>query len=222
MNSVHRFGLAVGFVVLSAAASVFVAPELPEQLVTHWNAAGEPNGTMQKPLALAFLPGLMAVSLLVFAAIPRIDPLRRNIQDFRVYYDWFVVVFTVFMLVVHTGILAFNLGYSFDFTLLVVAGVALLLYYVGVLLEHAERNWFIGVRTPWTLSSDEVWRRTHDLAARLFKLTAAVAVLGLLFGDHAVYFLIVPAVATAIVTVAYSYYAYEKLGEGGDVMDAGP
>lgn len=220
MRSRHRFLIAAGFVVASALASLVLAPSLPEQVVTHWNAAGEPDGTMPKALALAFVPALSGFMLLLFAVIPRIDPLGDNIRGFRRHYDWFVIAFTAFMLVVHAGILAFNLGYMFDFTLLVVAGVALLLYYVGVLMEHAERNWFIGVRTPWTLSSDEVWRQTHDLAARLFKLTAAVAAVGLLFGDLAVYFLLVPAVATAVVTVAYSYYLYEKIEDGADVAEA--
>lgn len=220
MNTVQRFLVAAGFVAVSAAASVLAAPSLPEQVVTHWNAAGVPDGTLPKPVALALIPALSGFMLVVFAAIPRVDPLRRNIRSFRGYYDWFVVAFTAFMAVVHAGILAYNLGYTFDSTVFVVVGVAILFYYVGVLLEHAERNWFIGVRTPWTLSSDEVWRRTHDLAARLFKLTAAVALAGLLFGDLAVYFLLVPALATAVVTVVYSYYLYEKI-DGGDVADMG-
>lgn len=221
MDIIHRYALAVVFLLLSVLASVLAAPSLPEQVVTHWNAAGEPDGTLTKPLALALIPALSGFMLLMFGAIPRIDPLRNNISEFRVYYDWFVVLFTGFMMVVHLGILAYNFGYQFDFTLFVVSGVALLLYYVGVLLEHAERNWFVGIRTPWTLSSDEVWRRTHDLGARLFKLTAILSLIGLFFGRFTFYFLAVPAVLTAIITVAYSYYLYEKIGRGEDVMDAG-
>jgi uncharacterized membrane protein len=90
-----------------------------------------------------------------------------------------------------------------------------LVYYVGALLSRAERNWFVGIRTPWTLSSDVVWRRTHDVGGTLFKLSAVIAAVGLLFGEYAVYFLVVPLVLTAVSTAAYSYYLYERLERDG-------
>ncbi|WP_144797928.1 SdpI family protein [Halorubrum depositum] len=216
MSSRHRFLIAAVVIVSSGVASVLAAPDLPAQMATHWNAAGQPDGTMSKPVALALLPGISAALLVLFAVIPRVGPLRENIAGFRPVYDWFVVVFAVFMTVIHGGILVFNLGYEFDFTLLVLAAVAGLFYYVGVLLTHTERNWFVGIRTPWTLSSDEVWDRTHRLGGRLFKLTAVLALIGLLFGEYAVYFLLVPALLTAGVTVVYSYYLYERIERGAD------
>ncbi|AXG10541.1 SdpI family protein [Haloplanus rubicundus] len=216
MNSRHRFLIATVFVVISGAVSALAAPELPTRMATHWNAAGQPDGTMPKAAALAFLPAMTAVLLVVFALVPRIDPLRENIAAFRPVYDWFVVVFTAFMAVIHGGVIAFNLGYEFDFTLLVLAAVSGLFYYVGVVLEHAERNWFVGIRTPWTLSSEEVWDRTHRLGSHLFKLTALVALVGLFFGEYAIYFLVVPALLTAGITVVYSYYLYEQLERDSD------
>lgn len=212
----HRFIIAVLFVIVSGVLDIVTAPDLPDQLVTHWSAAGEPNGTMAKTTALAFIPILSTVLLVLFAGLPRIGPLRENIESFRPVYDWFVVVFTAFMATLHGGILAFNLGYEFDFTLFVLAAVALLFYYAGILLSQAKRNWFIGIRTPWTLSSDEVWDRTNHLGSRLFKLTAVVALLGLLFGEYAVYFLIVPTLLTAGITVVYSYYLYAQIESQSD------
>jgi uncharacterized membrane protein len=216
IKTIHRFILAAGFVVLSGIVSLLAAPSLPTQLITNWNAAGEPNGTMSKLLALWLFPALTAGILIVFAAIPRIDPLRENIAEFRSYYDWFVVIFTGYMFLVHAGIVAFNLGYEFDFTVLILIGIAGLFYYSGVVLLHAEQNWFVGIRTPWTLSSEEVWARTHALGGRLFKLTAILTLVGLLFGDYALYFLLVPVLLTAGVTVVYSYYLYERIERSSD------
>ncbi|OAQ52885.1 hypothetical protein HTG_11195 [Natrinema mahii] len=215
MNTRHRFALAGSFVVLSAIVSVVAAPELPDPVVSNWNAAGEPSGTLSKTLALGLVPVLTAALLAVFAAIPRVDPLRENIGEFRPYYDWFVVVFAAYLFVVHTGIIAFNLGYEFDFVALILLAVAGLLYYCGVVLTHAKRNWFVGIRTPWTLSNDEVWDRTHALGGKLFKLTAILAVVGLLFGEYALYFLLVPVAVTAVGTVVYSYYLYERIEQDG-------
>ncbi|WP_435365278.1 SdpI family protein [Haloarchaeobius sp. DYHT-AS-18] len=222
MNTVQRFSVAAVFVVASGVASVVAAPSLPAQLVTHWNAAGDPDGRMSKTLALALVPALSAALLVLFALLPRIDPLRENVAAFRPYYDWFVVVFSAYLFVIHAGILAFNLGYEFDFTLFILAAVAGLFYYIGILLGHTERNWFVGIRTPWTLSNEEVWKRTHELGGRLFKLTAVVSLVGLLSGEYAIYFLLVPALATAVITIVYSYYLYRKLvGRDGSSPDPG-
>ena len=222
MNSRQRFAVALGFVLLSVAVSVIAGPSLPEQLVANWDAGGEPNGTLSKALGLWLFPGLTAILIAVFAILPRIDPLRENIASFRPYYDWFVVIFAAYMAVLHAGIVAFNLGYEFDFVLLVLIAAAGLLYYAGVLISNAERNWFVGIRTPWTLSSEEVWRRTHDLGSTLFKLTAVLTLIGLFFGDYAIYFLVIPVLLTAGVIVAYSYYLYERLErDGGPSADPG-
>ena len=96
-----------------------------------------------------------------------------------------------------------------------------LFHYVGVVLEQAKRNWFIGIRTPWTLSSDEVWDRTNALSATLFKWSAVIAFVGLVGGyasgsvELAFAAMFVPLLVTAFVTVAYSYYLYRDL-ESGD------
>jgi uncharacterized membrane protein len=211
MDSTRRSLVAAAFVGLSVLVSVLAAPELPTELVTHWNAAGEPDGTMSRTVALALIPGLSAVLLGLFVLIPRVDPLRANIAAFRRHYDWFVVLFTAYMFLVHAGIVAFNLGYEFDFLALVMLGVAGLLYYVGVLLETAKRNWFVGIRTPWTLSSDAVWDATHQLGSRLFKICALAAVFAIFAGEYAVYFVLVPTLGTAVITFVYSYVMYERL-----------
>jgi len=215
VNTRQRLGIAAGLVALTALASALAAPALPERLVTHWDAAGRPNGTMSKSLALAFVPALSACLAALLAVVPRVDPRRERYASFRPYYDWLIVLLAAFMLVLHVGTLLFNLGYRFAFVSLVVVCVAALFYYVGVVLSHAEPNWFVGVRTPWTLDSDDVWARTHALAARLFKASAVLALVGLLFGEYAVYFVLVPALGTAVVSVAYSYWLYERRARDG-------
>ncbi|WP_336328031.1 SdpI family protein [Halovenus sp. HT40] len=212
-----RFGLAAGFVVLGAVASLLAAPELPAELVTSWDGTGEPNDTLPKTTALVFVPALSAAMIGLFAILPRIDPLGENVESFRRYYDWFVVVLSAYLFGVHAGIIAFNLGYEFEFILLVLAGVAALLYYTGILLGHAERNWFVGIRTPWTLSSDEVWERTHDLGGKLFKLSAVVTLAGLALGDAAIYVLTGAVLFTSATTLVYSYYCYRQLDDSSDV-----
>jgi|GEM_PF-2855376 len=128
MNSNHRFGIAVLLVVAAGVASLLAAPSLPDELVVNWDSAGEPSGTMPATQAIALVPGLMAGLLVLFAIIPRIDPLSENIAAFRPEYDWFVVVMTAFLFGIHAGVLLFNLGYEFPFIQALIPGFALVFY----------------------------------------------------------------------------------------------
>jgi uncharacterized membrane protein len=85
-----------------------------------------------------------------------------------------------------------------------------LFFYCGVLCERAKRNWFIGIRTPWTLSSDRVWEKTHRVGGKLFKIAGVIALIGAMFQRYAVFLVIVPAIAVAVFTIVYSLVIYQR------------
>jgi uncharacterized membrane protein len=85
-----------------------------------------------------------------------------------------------------------------------------LFYYLGILVENAKQNWFIGIRTPWTLSSEKVWNKTHKIGGKLFKVAGLIAFAGILFQDYAIYFVLVPVILIAVYLVIYSYFEYQK------------
>ncbi|MEM2703742.1 MAG: SdpI family protein [Candidatus Bathyarchaeia archaeon] len=89
-------------------------------------------------------------------------------------------------------------------------GVGLLLFYVGILCENSRRNWFIGIRTPWTLSSDRVWEKTHKLGGKLFKAAGVIAMLGALIQEHAFILILATIIFAAAYTIVYSYIEYQK------------
>lgn len=214
--------LGSGLVVASLAASAVAWPDLPAEMAVHWNAAGEVDDTAPRAVGALVVPLLAAGLLVVFEAIPRIDPLGENVAAFRGYYNGLVAVVLGLLAVVHAVLLAVNLGWAGPVGPLIFAGTGVVLAYVGVLLDHAEPNWFVGIRTPWTLSSEGVWRRTHDLAARLFVLAGGVLVFAaaagpLLDARTVTAGVVVVVVLAALVPVAYSYYLYERLGRPDDV-----
>jgi len=216
MNSRSRMLVAAGLVALSFAVSLYALPRAPETVVTHWNAAGEADGSMAKLPGLFLLPTLTLGVVALLSVAPRIDPLRENVATFRRHYDWFVVLFAAFMTYVNALLVAVNLGYDVNVVRALSPAIGLLLVFVGGLLSEAERNWFVGIHTPWTLSSDEVWDRTHRLGATLFKAAGVVAFAGVLFPEYAIWFVVAPAVATAIITAAYSFVVYRRLDGDGD------
>jgi uncharacterized membrane protein len=211
MEARKSYFVAVALVLVSFGLSAYYFPRMPGQMATHWNANGVVDGTMPKLWGLLFLPTLTASLLVLFAAIPRIDPLRENIAAFREYYDLFVVLFTAFMLYVHLLVILWNLGYRFDFTMVLSSAIGVLFYFVGALMSRVERNWFIGVKTPWTLSNDDVWKRTHRRAGPLFKLAGVIAVLAVFVPRYAIYLMVGPVLLISAYLTLYSYVEYRRV-----------
>jgi len=211
MNTRQSYAVGLALVAVSAAASALASPEMPARMATHWNAAGEADGQMPRLLGLAALPALSAGLLALFAVLPRVDPLGENVAAFREQYDAFVVLIVGLLTYVHLLVLAWNAGYRFEMVQALAPVVGVVLYYAGVLMEHAEQNWFVGIRTPWTLSDEEVWRRTHDRAGPLFKLAGAVAALGAVVPSAAIFLVAVPAVAAGAYATAYSYVVHRRV-----------
>lgn len=110
-------------------------------------------------------------------------------------------------------IVAWNLGYRYDPSLMLVPVVFSAYILAAKIMEKAERNWFIGIRTPWTLSSDKVWKKTHKKTAPLMKLAAAISLFAVVLPEYGVYFYAVPAFAVALFSTVYSYWAYRELAD---------
>jgi uncharacterized membrane protein len=172
--------------------------------------AGEVDGYLPKLWGLLFIPLLTILLTALFFILPRIDPLKANYEKFRPYYDGFILVFLVFFFAIQTQIILWGLGYQISPNLLIPVLTGALFIYLGFLIEHAEQNWFVGIRTPWTLSSQHVWKKTHILGGKLFKIAGIISIIGVFFGDYAFWFVLVPALAVAIITVVYSYIEYQK------------
>lgn len=200
-----------GIVLLTAVASALAAPELPAEMAIHFDASGDPDGYVDRPLALASMPLLATGLVALFAAIPRVDPLGENIAEFRGAYDALAVGTIALLAYVHGLVLAYNLGTEFDVTVAVAPAVAAVYYLAGHLLSRAERNWFVGLRTPWTLSDERVWTRTHERVAPLFKLAGVVALVGVVVPSLAIYLLVGPVAVAALAGTVYSYVCYRRL-----------
>jgi len=184
---------------------------MPDKLAFHWNFQGRVDNYVSKFWGLLMIPLLSASMFLLFIIIPKIDPLKHNIEKFRKYYDYFMVLMLLFLLYIYALILIWNMGIIFNMTQAISPAFGILFFYIGILVENAKRNWFVGIRTPWTLSNEKVWNKTHKLGGKLFKIAALVAFLGFIFTKYAVFFLIVPIVLVAVYTLVYSYFEYQRL-----------
>ena len=197
-------------ILLTLAVTILAYPGLPDQIPSHWNRAGEVDGDLPKFWGVLVIPVVMIAFTALFALIPRIDPLRANYQKFQMYYEGFILVFAVFLLLIQLQILLWGLGYPISPNLLLPLIMGALFIYLGFLIEHAEPNWFVGIRTPWTMSSERVWKKTHTLGGTLFKIAGILTMVGVVFGKYSLWFVLVPILVVSISLVIYSYLAFRK------------
>jgi len=209
----HRAVIFWGIVSLAFVLGVAYYGRVPERMASHWNSLGEADGTMSRALGVFLIPGVMGIVALLALVLPRIDPLRANILLFRKYFDVLMLLVLGFMFVAHLFILLWNTGTRLSPNVVFPAGIAALFYYVGVLCGVAKRNWSVGIRTPWTLSSDRVWEKTHRRAGPLFKISAIVILAGALMGEEAIFTFLLPVIILVPYLVFYSYREYRREGQ---------
>jgi uncharacterized membrane protein len=197
-------------VLLSLAVSLYFNPKLPDRIASHWNYRGEVDGYMAKSWGIFLMPVVLFGFFLVFLFVPKLDPLKANVEKFRKYFDGFIILFFVFMLAVHLQIILWNQGIKITPNVIFPIGIGILFYYVGILLNHSKRNWFIGIKTPWTLSSDTIWDKTHKLGSILFKISGTLAIIGILFQNYAMIVALAPIIISVIYLTIYSYLEYKK------------
>jgi len=199
-------------ILIATVAGLLLWNQLPDQMASHWNANDEVDGYMSKFWGVFMMPLVTLGLFLLFLVIPNIDPNKANIAEFRESFNLFIVLFVVFMLYVHGLTLAWSLGYTgFKISTALLPAMGLLFIFIGFMLRKAKRNFFIGIRTPWTLSSDTVWEKTHKLGAVLFMASGALAFIGGLFGGMiAFWMLFVPLIGSVIFLLVYSYVLYQR------------
>lgn len=198
-------------VVLSFAASIYFYPAMPEKIASHWNAQGLVDGYMPRFSGVFLMPIISLALALLFMIIPLIDPLRANIEKFRKYYDRFIALILLFLLAVQMQVILWNTGTRISPNMTLPVGLGIIFFYTGVVCENAKRNWFVGIRTPWTLSNDIVWDKTHKIGGKLFKISGIIAIFGFFSQSHALYLSVAPAVFTGVFTIIYSYIEYRNV-----------
>ena len=204
-NSLTIIIIAITFLI-----GIFSYSYLPAELASHWNAQGEVNGYMTKFWGVFLLPIIMLGIFLLFFFIPKIDPLKENYKKFRRYYDSFVLVIILFMFYTYLITLLWNLGIKINMSLALIPALGFLFIYLGIILKNVKRNWFIGIRTPWTISSDRVWKKTHELGSKLFIISGVITLAGIFFPQYILWFVIIPVLVSVIISTVYSYLEYRK------------
>jgi len=207
-----------GLLVLAAAAAftAWAYPQLPPLVATHFNVHGQPNGWSSRFTAAVLIPAIVLVMAVVFAVLPRIDPRRANYAKFGPAYWTIANAVLAVIAAIHVVLLMKALGWQIDMTRVAMAGVGALLVLVGNLMTRIRPNWFVGIRTPWTLSSETVWRRTHRFGGAAFVIAGVCLVAaGFVEARWALYGAVGVTGAAALGSVVYSYLLWRGEQEDG-------
>lgn len=203
----------LAFCAASFIGQLIIYPRLPEQVPVHWNANNEIDGWAGKGAALlmGLLPLLM---LLLFIVIPKIDPKRENYEKHAGVYQMFAVLMTVFMGGVSWMVPLGGLGIEIPVGLMLNLLLGLIFVLLGNQMPRIRFNYTFGIRTPWTLASESVWKKTHRVCGFVFVLSGLVMmVCGFFTGWAATIGVILLLVGCAAGSV-YSWWLFEKEQKG--------
>jgi len=217
----QRFYGGAAAVILAVLAGTLVAyPALPAVVPMHWDAHGQVNGWGPKWSLFLYGPGAILLIVLIFAALPWLSPKKFEVDSFRATYLYIMIVIVAMMAYCQVLILLAALrsvsGVVFDMTRAIEGGACLLIALLGNVLGKVRRNFFVGIRTPWTIASERVWNMTHRFAARTFFAGGLLGLLAVILG--ASFWVPIAAILiAAVVPAAYSLVFYKQLEHRGEL-----
>ncbi len=200
------------FLILIFVLSIIMAPALPDRVPTHWNIRGEIDGWGSKYVNLFLMPSIALFVYLLMFFFPSIDPFRKNYDKFAKPYFYFKIFLTFFFLYLY----AFLIFASIKFTppngsLMFAVPFSLLLCFIGWILPQLKRNFFIGIRTPWTLVSDANWKKTHEFGGKAFIIAGVVTLVASFLGSAAAFVVLILSVMVVVIVIfVYSYLLFRE------------
>lgn len=201
--------LAIAVLVAVAIVSIHYYPILPDRMPSHFNIQGKVDGWTGKNTFFLMWWAYFIVPYLLITFLPFFDPLKRKIEPrFKVLLllrDILLIFFAVLFLLSLSAGLG---GKSFVNWFNVAVGIFLIM--VGNYMPKFPQNWFVGIKTPWTISSEVVWKKTHILGGWLFAATGLVWIVFAAFGFGVAVPSLMVMFSTAV-TVIYSFIAYKKI-----------
>lgn len=208
--------IGISLIAVTFVATLIAYPHLPNSVPTRWDLKGQANGYSAKWALFLIGPGLMAATIILFRFLSWLSPKHWEVKTFHFTYLYIMVVLLCLMAYMTAIMLLAGLGRPINAGRAVIGGVCLLFALLGNVLGKVRRNFYIGVRTPWTLANERVWNATHRLAAKTF---VGGGLLGLALTAFEVngWPTFVSLMVGAFIPVIYSLVFYKQLERGGQL-----
>ncbi|MBW2977699.1 DUF1648 domain-containing protein [Candidatus Woesearchaeota archaeon] len=201
----------IALIIIIFSVAVYLYPFMPEQMPTHWNAKGEIDDYGSRFMGLFLMPLITLGIYILFSLIPKIAVYKKHILGFDKHLYGMKIAFVLFLSAIYVVTLLPTFGYDINVAYFILPFIAALIFYIGYIIKFIKRNFFIGIRTPWTLSSGQVWDKTHRIGSVTFRINALIFLLALFYPEYSLWIILVPLLANVLFLIVYSYFAYQKV-----------
>lgn len=205
----HVFPL--GITLLTLLAWLIALPHLPATMPIHWGANGEADGFATKINAMILTVGIMVLIYFVIAFVPRIDPRKENYKYFSKTYNILLNAVLLLFFFVNMSTILQGLGYNVPMSYIAPIMAGLVFIIIGNYLQRVRSNYFMGIRTPWTLSNENVWKKTHRLSGKIFFIGGLLILISVFLPDGYKSVIMWGSIVLCVaIPYLYSYLAYKK------------
>jgi uncharacterized membrane protein len=197
-------------------ATIVAYPRLPSVVPTHWNVHGQANDYSAKWTLFLFGPGMMIGTMVLFYFLPWLSPKHWDVDTFQPTYLYIMLIMVCLLAYINGVTLWTSLGHGVRVDRAITGGVCLLFALLGNVLGKVRRNFFIGVRTPWSLADDRVWNATNRFAAKTF-VAGGLLGLGFTVIGAEVWWTLPPLLIAGLAPIVYSLVIYKQLERRGEL-----
>ena len=208
---VRRELVPIVFIIIIFSIAVYLYPALPDKIPVHWNIRGEVDQLGSRFIGLFLIPFITLGVYLLISFIPKLAVYKKNIKMFNKNLYGMKIALILFLSAIYIITLLPTFGYQINVAYFMLPLIAALFFYIGYIIKFVRRNFFIGIRTPWTLSSKKVWDKTHKIGSITFRINALVFLLAVFLPEYAFWIILVPLIANVLFLVGYSYWLYQKI-----------
>ena len=197
-------------ILIMVGVGIYTYPNLPDMVPSHWNIKGEIDDYLPKLTHSILFPAMTLGLYLLFLALPYIEPRRKHFLESWGFYQIIKNLIVGFMLVLFvTTSWSAAASQPLEINMIVPISVGVLFIIIGNYMSQIKSNFFMGIRTPWTLSSDTVWQKTHRLGGVTFVIAGLSFLASPLFADPLNFVIPMSAtLAAALIPVVYSYILF--------------
>jgi uncharacterized membrane protein len=210
------FIVCFALIIACLLVTALLFPHLPSRIPMHWNTRGQVDGYGPRWSLFLISPGIMLGILGLFAVLPWLSPRQFEVEPFRSTYLYIMLVIVAFQAYVHALILWSAVTGQVTIHKAIMGGVCLLIALLGNVMGKVRRNFYIGIRTPWTIADERVWNATHRLGGRAM-FVGGLAGLALAFAGAKLWVVMATLIASVLMPAIYSLVYYKQLERRGEL-----
>jgi len=199
--------IVVAVAVILAVVGILI---MPDTIPTHFGPSGEPDAWGSKFTVLLYPAVLVLVTTLAVPMI-KLDPKKENYERFNKYYYNFFFGFAVFFLMVESANIAIAMGADINVGSIICFVVGVLMFFVGNMMPKIKQNFFFGIKTPWALTDEENWFKTHRMGGKTFAVSGvAIMIAAFIPGESKVWVVLAMILVMTIIPFVYSYMIFKN------------